>query len=235
MGVCDNYKRVEEKVQRACERAGRKREEVTLIAVSKTKPLSMIEELLPLGVRDFGENKVQELTAKAEVLSKDIRWHMIGHLQRNKVKYVVDKACMIHSVDSLRLAEEISKEAEKKGVEVPILLEVNVAGEESKFGIRPEETEELARQIALLPNLHIQGLMTIAPYVENPENNRQIFRNLRNLSVDIERKKFNNVTMSVLSMGMTGDYEVAIEEGATHVRVGTGIFGERDYANPAIL
>ena len=160
---------------------------------------------------------------------------MIGHLQRNKVKYVVDKACMIHSVDSLRLAEEISKEAEKKGVEVPILLEVNVAGEESKFGIRPEETEELARQIALLPNLHIQGLMTIAPYVENPENNRQIFRNLRNLSVDIERKKFNNVTMSVLSMGMTGDYEVAIEEGATHVRVGTGIFGERDYANPTML
>ncbi len=235
MGVCDNYKRVEEKVQRACERAGRKREEVTLIAVSKTKPLSMIEELLPLGVRDFGENKVQELTAKAEALSKDIRWHMIGHLQRNKVKYVVDKACMIHSVDSLRLAEEISKEAEKKGVEVPILLEVNVAGEESKFGIRPEETEELARQIALLPNLHIQGLMTIAPYVENPENNRQIFRNLRNLSVDIERKKFDNVTMSVLSMGMTGDYEVAIEEGATHVRVGTGIFGERDYANPAML
>ncbi len=235
MGVCDNYKRVEEKVQRACERAGRKREEVTLIAVSKTKPLSMIEELLPLGVRDFGENKVQELTAKAEALSKDIRWHMIGHLQRNKVKYVVDKACMIHSVDSLRLAEEISKEAEKKGVEVPILLEVNVAGEESKFGIRPEETEELAQQIALLPNLHIQGLMTIAPYVENPENNRQIFRNLRNLSVDIERKKFNNVTMSVLSMGMTGDYEVAIEEGATHVRVGTGIFGERDYANPAML
>lgn len=235
MGVCDNYKRVEEKVQRACERAGRKREEVTLIAVSKTKPLSMIEELLPLGVRDFGENKVQELTAKAEVLSKDIRWHMIGHLQRNKVKYVVDKACMIHSVDSFRLAEEISKEAEKKGVEVPILLEVNVAGEESKFGIRPEETEELARQIALLPNLHIQGLMTIAPYVENPENNRQIFRNLRNLSVDIERKKFDNVTMSVLSMGMTGDYEVAIEEGATHVRVGTGIFGERDYANPAML
>ena len=235
MGVCDNYKRVEEKVQRACERAGRKREEVTLIAVSKTKPLSMIEELLPLGVRDFGENKVQELTAKAEVLSKDIRWHMIGHLQRNKVKYVVDKACMIHSVDSFRLAEEISKEAEKKGVEVPILLEVNVAGEESKFGIRPEETEELARQIALLPNLHIQGLMTIAPYVENPENNRQIFRNLRNLSVDIERKKFDNVTMSVLSMGMTGDYEVAIEEGATHVRVGTGIFGERDYANPTML
>lgn len=235
MGVCDNYKRVEEKVQRACVRAGRKREEVTLIAVSKTKPLSMIEELLPLGVRDFGENKVQELTAKAEALSKDIRWHMIGHLQRNKVKYVVDKACMIHSVDSLRLAEEISKEAEKKGVEVPILLEVNVAGEESKFGIRPEETEELAQQIALLPNLHIQGLMTIAPYVENPENNRQIFRNLRNLSVDIERKKFNNVTMSVLSMGMTGDYEVAIEEGATHVRVGTGIFGERDYANPAML
>lgn len=235
MSVCENYKIVDEKVQMACQRAGRKREEVTLIAVSKTKPQSMIEELLPLGVRDFGENKVQELTAKAQALPADIRWHMIGHLQRNKVKYVVDKACMIHSVDSLRLAEEISKEAGKKGVEVPILLEVNVAGEESKFGMKPEETEELVQQIAALPNLHVRGLMTIAPYVENPENNRHIFRNLRNLSVDIEQKKFNNVTMSVLSMGMTGDYEVAIEEGATHVRVGTGIFGERDYANPATL
>lgn len=234
MGVCENYMAVEEKVRRACERAGRKREEVTLIAVSKTKPLSMIEELLPLGVRDFGENKVQELTAKAEALDGEIRWHMIGHLQRNKVKYVVDKACMIHSVDSLRLAEEINKEAGKKGVEVPILLEVNVAGEESKFGMKPEETEGLACQIAALPNLHIRGLMTIAPYVEDPEENRQIFRNLRNLSVDIERKKFNNVTMSVLSMGMTGDYEVAIEEGATHVRVGTGIFGERNYASPSM-
>ena len=236
MSVCENYQEVENKVKQACQRAGRAREEVTLIAVSKTKPLSMIEELLPLGVRDFGENKVQELTQKAETLAQkkipepQVRWHMIGHLQRNKVKYLVDKACMIHSVDSLRLAEEISKEAGKKGIQIPILIEVNVAEEESKFGVHMEEAEALIRQIAVLPSISIQGLMTIAPYVENPEENRFIFRNLKKLSVDIQWKSIDNVTMDVLSMGMTGDYQVAIEEGATHVRVGTGIFGERNYS-----
>ena len=229
MSVCENYRAVEEKVKNACQRAGRKREEVTLIAVSKTKPVSMIEELLPLGVRDFGENKVQELTAKEEVLPKDIRWHMIGHLQRNKVKYIIDKACMIHSVDSLRLAREISKEAVKHELDVPVLIEVNVAGEESKFGVSVEETPSLVQEVSKLPGIQVKGLMTIAPYVEDPEENREIFRNLRKLSVDIREKNFDNVTMNVLSMGMTGDYEVAIEEGATHVRVGTGIFGERNY------
>ena len=236
MSVCENYQEVENKVKQACQRAGRAREEVTLIEVSKTKPLSMIEELLPLGVRDFGENKVQELTQKAETLAQkkvpepQVRWHMIGHLQRNKVKYLVDKACMIHSVDSLRLAEEISKEAGKKGIQIPILIEVNVAEEESKFGVHMEEAETLIRQIAVLPSISIQALMTIAPYVENPEENRFIFRNLKKLSVDIQGKSIDNVTMDVLSMGMTGDYQVAIEEGATHVRVGTGIFGERNYS-----
>lgn len=229
MGVCENYRAIEEKVEKACLRAGRKREDVTLIAVSKTKPVSMIHELLPLGVRDFGENKVQELTEKEELLPKDIRWHMIGHLQRNKVKYVVGKACMIHSVDSLRLAEEISKEALKKQISVPILVEVNVAGEESKFGISVQEAPFLVEQICRLPGIEVKGLMTIAPYVEDPEENRIVFRNLRKLSVDIGGKNFDNVTMDILSMGMTGDYEVAIEEGATHVRVGTGIFGERNY------
>ena len=236
MSVCENYQDVEKKVTEACKRAGRAREEVTLIAVSKTKPLSMIEELLPLGVRDFGENKVQELTQKAEtlvqkeVVKPQVRWHMIGHLQRNKVKYLVDKACMIHSVDSLRLAEEINKEAGKKGIRIAVLIEVNVAEEESKFGVPMEDAEKLIRQIAVLPWISIRGLMTIAPYVENPEENRLIFRNLRNLSVDIQGKSIDNVTMDVLSMGMTGDYQVAIEEGATHVRVGTGIFGERNYS-----
>lgn len=236
MSVCENYQDVEKKVTEACKRAGRAREEVTLIAVSKTKPLSMIEELLPLGARDFGENKVQELTQKAEtlvqkeVVKPQVRWHMIGHLQRNKVKYLVDKACMIHSVDSLRLAEEINKEAGKKGIRIPVLIEVNVAEEESKFGVPMEDAEKLIRQIAVLPWISIRGLMTIAPYVENPEENRLIFRNLRNLSVDIQGKSIDNVTMDVLSMGMTGDYQVAIEEGATHVRVGTGIFGERNYS-----
>ena len=229
MSVCENYRVVEEKVENACKRAGRNREEVTLIAVSKTKPVSMIEELLPLGVRDFGENKVQELTAKEEELPKDIHWHMIGHLQRNKVKYVVDKVCMIHSVDSLRLAQEISKEAVKHDLVMPVLVEVNVAGEESKFGVSVEEAPSLVEEISKLPGIHVNGLMTIAPYVEDPEENRSVFRNLRKLSVDIGEKNFDNVTMNVLSMGMTGDYEVAIEEGATHVRVGTGIFGERNY------
>lgn len=229
MSVCENYKEVEKHVEEACKRAGRKREEVTLIAVSKTKPVSMIEELLPLKVTEFGENKVQELTAKAEVLPANLHWHMIGHLQRNKVKYIVDKACLIHSVDSLRLAEEISKEAQKKQVTANILIEVNVAEEESKFGVSTEEALSLVEHISLLPNIAVKGLMTIAPYVENPEENRWIFQKLKNLSIDIKGKNFDNVTMDVLSMGMTGDYEVAIEEGATHVRVGTGIFGERNY------
>lgn len=229
MSVCENYKEVDERVRRACEKSGRKREDVTLIAVSKTKPISMIEELYAMGVSDFGENKVQEMTAKEEALPKDIRWHMIGHLQRNKVKYIADKAEMIHSVDSVRLAEEINKEALKKDCTVSVLIEVNVAKEESKYGVLPEETEKLVEEISKFSNIFVQGLMTIAPYVENPEENRNIFRKLKNLSVDIERKKFNNVSMNVLSMGMTGDYEVAVEEGATHIRVGTGIFGERDY------
>jgi len=229
--VVENLAEVERKVCQACERAGRDRSEVTLIAVSKTKPVSMIEELLPGGTRDFGENKVQELCEKYEALPKDIRWHLIGHLQRNKVKYVVDKACLIHSVDSLRLAEAISAEAVKRQLTVPVLIEVNVAGEESKFGVSPRDTEELVREIAKLPGIFVKGLMTIAPFVEDPEENRIHFGNLKKLSVDIKSKNIDNVSMNVLSMGMTGDYEVAIEEGATMVRVGTGIFGERDYKN----
>lgn len=227
--VVENLAKVEKKICAACERAGRKREEVTLIAVSKTKPVSMIEELLPGGARDFGENKVQELCDKYEQLPKDIRWHLIGHLQRNKVKYVVDKACLIHSVDSLRLAEAISAEGQKKGITVPVLIEVNVAGEETKFGVKPEEAEGLIREIAKLPSISVRGLMTIAPYVENPEDNRVYFASLKKLCVDIKNKNIDNVSMDILSMGMTGDYEVAIEEGATMVRVGTGIFGERNY------
>ncbi len=227
--VVENLAEVEKHICEACARAGRSRDEVTLIAVSKTKPVSMIEELLPGGTRDFGENKVQELVDKYEVLPKDIHWHLIGHLQRNKVKYVVDKACLIHSVDSMRLAETISEEGVKKGVTVPVLIEVNVAGEESKFGVTLEETEGLVREIAKLPSIQIKGLMTIAPYVEDPEENRVHFSRLKQLSVDIRNKNIDNVSMDVLSMGMTGDYQVAIEEGATMVRVGTGIFGERNY------
>lgn len=227
--ISKNLEYVETRIEEACRRAKRDRNEVTLIAVSKTKPVPDLEEAYRLGVRDFGENKVQELVEKAEVLPKDIRWHMIGHLQRNKVKYIVDKVCLIHSVDSLRLAEEISKEAVKKQLTVNILVEVNVAGEETKFGSTAEEAINLVEQIAALPGISIKGLMTIAPFVENPEENRKYFSKLRQLAVDISDKNIDNVTMHVLSMGMTGDYEVAVEEGATYVRVGTGIFGERDY------
>ncbi len=227
--LIENVKKVEEKICAACQRAGRDRKDVTLIAVSKTKPVSDIEEVLKTGIRDFGENKVQELAQKYEVLTKDIRWHMIGHLQTNKVKYLPGKVCMIHSVDSEKLAVQIDKEAAKAGLTIPVLIEVNVAQEESKFGTACEDTIDLIRRISLLEHIRIKGLMTIAPYTDDPEENRPYFRKLRELAVDIDSKNIDNVDMTELSMGMTGDYEVAIEEGATFVRVGTGIFGERDY------
>lgn len=227
--ICENLKEVEEKIEAACKRAGRDRSEITLIAVSKTKPVEMLEEVYQTGIREFGENKVQEMMDKYEVLPKDIHWHMIGHLQRNKVKYLMGKAALIHSVDSLRLAEEISTQSVKHEVTTDILIEVNIAGEETKFGTDREEAIALVEAAAKLPNIHICGLMTIAPFVENPEDNRKYFQQIRQLSVDIKEKNIDNVDMQILSMGMTGDYEVAIEEGATMVRVGTGIFGARSY------
>jgi len=228
--LIDNVAEVEKKIQNACERAGRDRSEVTLVAVSKTKPVSDIRQVMETGIVDYGENKVQELCEKYEILPKDLRWHMIGHLQRNKVKYLPGRTVLIHSVDSLRLAEEIEKDFAKRGMEADILVEVNVAEESTKYGTFTDEVTELVEAIAKLPHVHIQGLMTIAPYTDDPETNRDYFRKLRQLSVDIKRKNIDNVSMSQLSMGMTGDYEVAIEEGATLIRVGTGIFGERDYS-----
>ncbi len=213
----------------ACARSGRSRSEVTLIAVSKTKPVAMLQEAYDTGIRQFGENKVQEMMDKYDALPADIQWHMIGHLQRNKVKYLMGKAALIHSVDSLRLAEEISAQSVKHQVETDILIEVNIAGEESKFGTTKEEAIALVKAAAALPNVHVCGLMTIAPFVEDAEENRLYFRQIKQLSVDIAEEKIDNVSMCTLSMGMTGDYEVAIEEGATMVRVGTGIFGERNY------
>ena len=228
--LTQNYDAIQKQIDNACQKVARDRKEVQLIAVSKTKPVEMLEELYAHGCRDFGENKVQELVEKYETLPKDIRWHMIGHLQRNKVKYIVDKVFLIHSVDSLRLAEEISKEAVKKNVTVNILIEVNVAQEETKFGLATEETADLIKSISALPGICVKGLMTIAPYVENAEENRQYFRKLKQLSVDIMHKNIDNISMGSLSMGMSGDYLVAVEEGATYVRVGTSIFGERDYS-----
>ncbi|HIS47551.1 MAG TPA: YggS family pyridoxal phosphate-dependent enzyme [Candidatus Scybalocola faecigallinarum] len=227
--IAQNIKIVRDNIEKACSRCGRDPKEVTLIAVSKTKPVEDVRAAMAAGMEYFGENKVQELTMKMDTITEPLHWNMIGHLQKNKVKYIVGRAELIHSVDSLDLAQKIQSEAAKKNAVANILLEVNVSGEESKFGIRPEQLEDLVRQIAVLPNVHIKGLMTVAPFTEDPEENRQYFRNLRNLAVDIKSKNIDNVTMSVLSMGMTGDYMVAIEEGATMVRVGTGIFGERNY------
>jgi hypothetical protein len=224
-----NLQDVQSKIESACKRAGREPKEVTLIAVSKTKPEEMLQTIYDCGVRDFGENKVQELTRKIEALPNDIKWHMIGHLQTNKVKYIVGSVELIHSVDSIHLAKEISKQSVKKDVVSHILIEVNVAEEESKFGLKIDEVLSVIKEISKLPNLKIDGLMTIAPYVINPEDNRNFFRRIKQLAVDISEQNIDNVSMNILSMGMTGDYEVAIEEGATIVRVGTGIFGERNY------
>ena len=227
--LAENLKIVEEKICAACKRANRNRDEVTLIAVSKTKPVSMLNEVYHEGIRCFGENKVQELTEKYDKLPEDVKWHLIGHLQRNKVKYIIDKVELIHSVDSIRLAETIEQEAAKRNVIANILIEVNVAEEDSKFGLKVEDVLPIVEEIAKFPHIRIKGLMTIAPYVENPEENRNVFASLQKLSVDIAEKNIDNVSVEILSMGMTNDYEVAIEEGATMVRVGTGIFGERDY------
>lgn len=228
--VAENLAQVQKNINESCNKINRDPNEVTLIAVSKTKPVEMLKEAYDAGARVFGENKVQEIVDKYDQMPSDVKWHMIGHLQRNKVKYIVDKVDMIHSVDSYRLAQTIETEAAKKNVAVSVLLEVNVAEEESKFGLKMDEVLPLVQQISELPHVQVKGLMTIAPFVSNPEDNREIFRKLKKLSVDIEAKNINNTTMSVLSMGMTGDYMVAVQEGATMVRVGTGIFGERDYS-----
>ena len=228
--LAENLQQVNANIEKACAAVGRAPSEITLVAVSKTKPVSMLQEAYDAGARVFGENKVQEIMDKYDQLPSDIQWHMIGHLQRNKVKYIIDKVAMIHSVDSLRLAQTIEQEAAKKDLVIPILLEVNVAEEDTKFGLKVEEVLPLLEQISSFSHIQVKGLMTIAPFVENPEENREVFRTLKKLSVDISAKNINNVTMSVLSMGMTGDYQVAVQEGSTMVRVGTGIFGERNYA-----
>lgn len=228
--VKENLVMVEDRIKAACDRAGRSYGSVTLVAVSKTKPVRLVEQAYEYGIRQFGENKAQEMKEKYDMLPKNIEWHFIGHLQTNKIKYVLGRAALIHSVDSLHLAEAIEAECVKRKLEADVLVEVNVAQEETKSGISTEEAEGLVRDIARLPHVHVKGLMTIAPFVENAGNNRMIFRTLKELSVDIAGKNIDNVSMNILSMGMTNDYEVAIEEGATHIRVGTAIFGERNIA-----
>ena len=229
--IKENLETVRANVHKAIEKSGRNDSDVLLIAVSKTKPVEDLMEAYDAGVRDFGENKVQELVDKYEVMPKDARFHMIGHLQKNKVKYLIGKTCLIHSVDSFELAKVIQKESEKNNVITDVLIEVNVAKEDTKFGVFKEDLLNLVKEVSTLKNVRIKGLMTIAPFVENPEDNRQYFNELKRLGIDIESQNIDNVSMGTYSMGMTGDYEVAIEEGSTMVRVGTGIFGVRNYSN----
>ena len=230
MSCKDNYLEVLNKVSEDVKASGRDLSECTLVAVSKTKPLDLLNEAYEAGCRDFGENYVQELTDKIPQMPEDVRWHMIGHLQTNKVKYLIGKTYLIHSVDTVKLAREIGKQSEKAGIVTDILLEVNVAGEESKFGFAPENIIDSVKEIAKIPGICVKGLMTSAPICDDPEENRVYFRKLKQLSIDIKKQNIDNVYMGFLSIGMSGDYEIAIDEGSTFVRVGTAIFGERDYS-----
>lgn len=225
----EQLKEIQERIEKAALKAGRNPEEITLIAVSKTYPVSAIEQAIKAGSKDFGENRVQELVDKIEQVKEDVKWHLIGHLQTNKVKYITGKVNLIHSVDSLKLAQEIQRQSLKQDVISNILIEVNVAKEESKHGVYLEEVEALIREIANLSHVRVQGFMTVAPFVEDPEMNREVFQKLYKLSVDIQKQNIDNISTNILSMGMSNDFEVAIEEGATMVRVGTAIFGKRDY------
>ena len=195
----------------------------TLIAVSKTKSVEEIKEVYDMGIRDFGENKVQELLSKKDKLPNDIRWHMIGHLQTNKVKDVVGNVYMIHSIDSMRLALEVEKQAIKKNVNVSVLIEINIASEPSKYGFKLDEVDTAVREIKKLKNINLLGFMCVAPYQDNPEDNRIYFKKMRELK--------DKYKLDILSMGMSNDYKVALSEGANYIRVGTLIFGERNYAN----
>lgn len=216
-------------IAQAARKSGRKPEDITLIAVSKTYPIEAVNKAISLGCHDFGENRVQELMTKIDQTTEPVNWHLIGHLQTNKVKYIIGQTKLIHSVDSLKLAEEIEKQSEKHQLITEILVEVNVAKEASKHGVFVEDVIEMMRKLNDFKHVKVRGLMTVAPFVENPEDNREIFRRLRKLSVDIQNQKFNNISTDILSMGMSNDYKIAIEEGATMVRIGTAIFGNRVY------
>jgi len=221
MNLQENLSHLENRISKACERAGRKRDEVILIAVSKTHPVEVIQEAYDLGIRDFGENRVQELLKKKDLLPTDIRWHLIGHLQSNKAKYIADFIHCVHSIDSLDTAKELSKRAVQHSRKIDVLLEVNVAGEESKEGIPTSEADALLLHIfAEATSLHVTGLMTVAPYEDDPEFVLPYFRELRELR--------DELGLQDLSMGMTNDFEIAIEEGATLIRLGSALFGARE-------
>lgn len=229
-GITTSLKEVQDLINQTAQKVNRKPDDITLVAVSKTKPVEALVEAYQAGIREFGENKVQEMCDKMEQLPDDIHWHMIGHLQRNKVKYIIGRVVLIHSVDSLRLAEEISKCAVENHCVQDILIQVNMGREETKFGVMEEDAVSLIESVSQLPGIHIRGLMTSAPYVVDSNENKEIFHKIKQLAVDIDKKNIDNVCMDILSMGMSQDYLTAVEEGATMVRVGSKIFGERDYS-----
>lgn len=228
MDIKNNLELVREGVAQAAALSGRKVEDIRIVAVTKTVDADTVKRAFELGISSIGENRVQEMMKKYEVLKNyELDWHMIGHLQRNKVKYIIDKVALIHSVDSISLAREINKRAGKSGKRMQVLVQINVSGEKSKYGIDPDHVHEFMEQAEGLENIHIMGLMTIAPYVQDPEEARPEFSKLRGIFEDVKDNKYSGVEMELLSMGMTGDYKVAIEEGANIVRIGTGIFGKR--------
>lgn len=228
MSIRENIEGIQTRIAAACARVGRNPAEVRLVAVSKTKPAALIEEAAAAGQRLFGENYVQEFADKPEQVRAPVEWHFIGALQSNKVKYLRGKVAMIHSLDRLSLAEEINRQWAKLDRPVAVLLEVNLGDETSKAGTGAEEAIELVRRVAELPFLRLRGLMALPPWLDDPEEVRPYFRRLRELAHRIEASQIPGVTMAELSMGMSNDFEVAIEEGATLVRVGTAIFGGRE-------
>lgn len=225
--ISENIKLIKERVKTAAQKSGRNAEDITIIAVSKTVELERIKTALKEGLVNLGENRVQELLEKYDALENQCQWHLIGHLQTNKVKYIIDKVRMIHSVDSIELAEEIQKRAQKANRTIDLLVQINVSGEETKFGISPADAKEFIRKLSTFDHINVKGLMTIAPYTENPEDTREVFRELRKIFIDINAENIDNINMEFLSMGMSNDFEVAIEEGANMVRIGTSIFGKR--------
>ncbi len=222
--IRENLLQVMERIKRAAQRAGRDPQEIKLVAVSKTVEVSRIKEAIDAGVSILGENYVQEAKKKIEEIGRQVEWHFIGHLQTNKAKYAVRLFDMIHSVDTLPLAEELNRRAEKEGQVIKVMIEVNLSGESTKFGTEEEKVFELAKKIFELRNLSLVGLMTMPPYFESPEMSRPYFIKLRQLKERLEKE---GIPLKELSMGMSNDFEIAIEEGATYVRVGTAIFGPR--------
>lgn len=209
---------------------GRSKEDITLIAVSKTIDSDIVNEAIALGAKDLGENKVQEIEKKMDLLKGEFNMHMIGNLQTNKVKYIIDKVKLIHSLDRINLAKEINKRAKSIDKVMDVLVQVNISGEETKSGFSPEDVEGFLREIEDYENIKVVGLMTMAPHYENPEDTRIVFRKLKELFDSLKSIKFKNTELKYLSMGMTNDYKIALEEGSNMIRVGTGIFGARDYS-----